>query len=302
MALVALRNLADKDSSGTNTFIRPRADAGRRPQIGRTLSRAPRAWHRDAEDCTALISVLSPHSPVVSLDDGLHDRQTQAQALRLRGEERLEEVWLNIRGQSRPVVAHCNLDLLAPNLRSDGDVRIRRRRGRIERVDQEIHHDLLKLNGITGDRWYARIEREGDVRKASQHVVLEKACRCSTDFVEVHRLWWQFLSSDQRANPRDDVGGQHIVRDDVAEDLFTELSFVVAQSPRVTRHDPGASFRVHADRGERLTKVVRHRRRELADEGHAPHVRDLTPRLVGAPLLLLGRELSAFASATFREQ
>src|SRR6476620_10537914 len=59
---------------------------------------------------------------------------------------------LNILCQSRPVVAHCNLDFLAPSDRTDGDLRTRRRRGGIERVYYEIQHDLQKLNGIAGDR------------------------------------------------------------------------------------------------------------------------------------------------------
>src|SRR5689334_14330084 len=56
-------------------------------QAGRALSSAPRAWQRHAKDCAALVGVLRPHSPVMPLDDRLHDRQTEAQPLRLRREE-----------------------------------------------------------------------------------------------------------------------------------------------------------------------------------------------------------------------
>ena len=101
--------------------------------------------------------------------------------------------------------------------RGDGNARSRGRGGCIERVDDEIQHDLLKLNGITSDRRLSRIERQTDVRLTSDNIVLENARRNSTDFVEVDWLRWQFLSSDQRANPRDDVGGEYVVGNDVAE-------------------------------------------------------------------------------------
>src|SRR5690349_25159733 len=93
-----------------------------RPQLGRPFRSQTRAWHRDAKDCTALFGILGPDAPVVSLDNRVHNRQPEPQALRLRGEERLEEVLPNIRCQSRPVVAHGNFDFLTENGRTDGDL------------------------------------------------------------------------------------------------------------------------------------------------------------------------------------
>src|SRR3954464_707481 len=219
-------------------------------------SRTLADWDHYPEDRAALLTVLSTYTPVVSFDDRLHDRQTQAQAVRLCGEERLEQMLTNIFCQSDPVVTDGNLDFPIASHRADVDARMRRRRRRIECVQGEIEHDLLKLNRIAGDGRQARIERQRDLRMAGASVVLENARRCSTHLVEINRLVWQLLLSYQRADAGDDVRGERIIGDDRAEDLCAQFPFLATKLSHVASHDPGADFGVVEDRGERLTKLV----------------------------------------------
>ena len=222
-----------------------------------------------------LALVLCPEPPAVRLDDRAGDRQAHAHAVRLGGEERVEDPRERAGGDAGAGVAHGDLDgLRAVEPRGHADAPIVRARAveRVHAVENEVEQHLLQMHAVATDvRQIARhvhVQLHLPRRRIDPHerrdVAHERA------HVEPPRV--ERLPLEQPAHAVDDVARALVVVADVGKNRadFVEVRRWVLQEEL-------RRLRVAQDRRERLIDLVRQRRRELAHHRDAPRVGDLLP-------------------------
>ena len=108
-----------------------------------------------AKSCSALGVVFSPNLSSVRLDDRPRDRQTEAHALQLGGEERLEQCLAFIR-YTMPIVTDGHLDKTvagSPSTHRQQALAVSYAGLSVHAVEQEIEQYLLKVNSVTAGEW-----------------------------------------------------------------------------------------------------------------------------------------------------
>ena len=85
-------------------------------------------------------------------DNSVRHREAESGSFsgRLGGEERLEDLGLNLRRNPRPGVRNTDLDLAIRHTRGDRDLAAVRLH-RLLRIDHQVHDDLLELVCISHD-------------------------------------------------------------------------------------------------------------------------------------------------------
>src|SRR6185369_6161534 len=117
---------------------------------------APRGGQHDMEARTLAGSGAAPEAAVMGADDGARDGQPQAEAARLGGIERLEELGVLVRGEPGAAIAEADLHRAVLHVHLAGAHRepalLRGNPGHgIASVDHEVQHHLLKLDPVAVD-------------------------------------------------------------------------------------------------------------------------------------------------------
>ena len=97
--------------------------------------------------------VLRPHMSPVRFDNVMRNCQAQTHAIRLRGEEWLEQVFEVFRSDARTRIAQRNFGLAIEVPSANSDLTIFRRvvAGRIHRIQKKIQQYLLQLDTVATD-------------------------------------------------------------------------------------------------------------------------------------------------------
>ena len=128
-----------------------------------------------------------PQSPAVRLDDRAADRQPHPGAVRLRREERVEDLVLTRRRQADPGVRHDHLHVItALRARADGDLAppLHALRG-LDAVHEEVQEDLLELDPVARHGWQVGGERGADRHAESQRLAAQEHHDVQDELIDV---------------------------------------------------------------------------------------------------------------------
>src|SRR4051812_18785034 len=149
----------------------------------------------DPEDRAARHGILRPHVPLVAFDDRPHDDEAHSQSVVFGRKEGLEQMRYDIGAETRPRIAHTQLDVALMNVRGDHDGPTRCRGAcRVEAVQREIHDDLLQLYGVASNKYGRGVARDSQLRATRQCISLEQRRRGAAHFAQIHGgLGWPLL-------------------------------------------------------------------------------------------------------------
>ena len=250
--------------------------AGERIQSAGTIGRQVEAEPGAAERGV----VVCPDSPVVRFNNRLADRQAHAHAAFLGREKAVEETremrWINPRAAVLDHEAHRfrarqngpNKNVSAPGPRHG-----------VDRVDGEVHNNLLKLGTVTDDPAKPRfqVERNGDI--VGLELMPEEIHQLLDDIGERMRCWLQCSPASHGTDPVNDVGRSSRVGHHTPGELPHLLDVEVGSSEAAE-----AGLAVGDDGGKWLVDFVRDRGRQDAEARDLRQMREF--RTGFAPLLL----------------
>ena len=213
----------------------------------------------------------------MSGDDRPADRQPQAHALRLRGDERFE--CRNGIVETDPVVGDLDHGVVGlGTLRSDRQLlhAAADRFQCLERVEHEIQHQLLQLNPIGEDGRQIGVQHDIEGHVLARRVAVEQAKHLANDLAEIERHFLDGRPFEQGAHSPNDLAGVLAVLDDP----FCCLHGL--GNVRRRRGQPSqAGVSVGHDGGERLIDFVRDRSRhfpQACDPWHLGQLRLRPPQ------------------------
>src|SRR5512141_596326 len=158
-----------RSPASTLSLIRRRSDSIR-PALAKLLEDPPpgstllrEVGKEDREGYTDPLPVVQMDRPAVLLDDGVDDGKSESGPLRLRGEERVEDVVHHVVGDPAAGVAHLehHADPLLGASWAGGDREGTASPHRLDGVGEEIPQHLPQLVRINGD--------DGEIRGEVDH-------------------------------------------------------------------------------------------------------------------------------------
>src|SRR5438270_159397 len=160
----------------------------------------------EAKSCAARRVACCPQASAMRFDDGGADAKSHAGAVRLGGEECIEDlVGVLLRNPHAGVAdGHQGLLVLSA-LRGDdelpGPVDILHR---LDAVHQEVHQHLLQLHAISQDPGNARRQLGPDGDRVSRRLAAQEGNRLSNDFVDIDQFPLRSPLLEEHPDPTED--------------------------------------------------------------------------------------------------
>ena len=110
---------------------------------------------REMEGCSEIGIVLAPDNAAIGFDQRPRDGQSEAEALLLRREERIEDLLLQVHRDAVSAIAH-GYDDLTRRIHACSDLKpslvLGQRRHRLHAVEEQVEQYLLHVDAVTMDR------------------------------------------------------------------------------------------------------------------------------------------------------
>ena len=244
------------------------------------------------ERSTAFLGRLHTNLTTMSLDDPTYDREAQSCSLSFRRNEWLEYAVGECRRNARPGVANHYRDL-SDVMHLGADHNLTRGPGQIadgiDRVEEQVEHDLLELHAIALYGSDAAVEIERQLHLTDHKVAPDESRHVRHDVIDRERLEHGIVAPHHRARAPDHVRGPHHGLEDVGDDPIEEI--VIGR----IAENAARGRRCRQDRRERLIQLMRDGRRELAKGRKTLHVREIVTMQLAALTLAV---MSAAAPST----
>src|SRR5208282_2753979 len=271
--------------------------------IDRAFSRCGK---REAEGRAPSRVRLRPDFSAMRFDNGAADRQTDAHAVRLRCDERLEQLGGDFLGYARPRIGHGNLHhVLADGGQGHCQLAARGVLHRIHGVAKQVHEDLLHLDTIDEHPIHLRVDRHLDPDAALVDADQGQRARFLDQLPDALHSPLGLAPRDEVAQMADDLARPRGLLGALHERILDRLE------PRIGAclEQPARTSEVVADGGERLVELMGECRRHLAHGRQARQMHQLRLQFVklGLGFLSVGqishetREMAAGAGAHFAD-
>ena len=214
------------------------------------------------------------------------DREAEAQALWLGGEEGLEQHFLLPGADAMAAVRDDHLGPLGAGPRADADEAFHRVERAHESAALIIRFSSTCCSWIGSPSTGARSSNiiESHARLAADKLGMHELQGRRDEAVEVEKLGSMLALAQQSAQAADDLAGAVVLLHDVVQH-FAQLGEIGLRH----RQHAAARLGVGEDRGERLIDLMRDRARKLAQERDPHQMRELATLLLDLDLRTLER-------------
>src|SRR5438128_4789684 len=225
--------------------------------IHRPLDRQP-----DREDRAPSRPIRPPDLAPVLLRNLARDREAEAGALRLRGEELLEEPWRDVARNAAAGVAHGDLHRIAVEVAGDRELAAARQR--LQPVLHEVQRRLAQQAAVDLHHRHARVDCDGDREPLARGDRADEVGQLLHELV--HRLLLEVGAREARE--RQVLLRQRVECVDLVTDRGDEPRRLLHVRVRASAHDVVEELRVQPDRADRIAHLVRDLERQASDGRH----------------------------------